>query len=172
MQTRPTLLNSCARAATAAEARFRINAAPQTPRASCVVALDNGAAAVVRELVGLPWHGARFLSCRNGSGPEPADTRELADIMLNTVGGAEVRLSEALVDTDFMLMVATVKEGAAAASTIGNACALRGIMTAGVVIGSDRDSSGAVFALRPHARVLLVTNDEQDVGALMSAVGA
>src|SRR5262249_51799251 len=59
MTDRPTLLNSCAYAATAAEARFRINAKPQQPRCTSVVALDPAAANLVAELAGRPWLGAR-----------------------------------------------------------------------------------------------------------------
>jgi hypothetical protein len=61
MANRPILANSCALAATAAEARFRIDAKPQTPRATSVVALDDGAMVLVRELAGQEWNAARFL---------------------------------------------------------------------------------------------------------------
>jgi hypothetical protein len=169
---RPTLLNSCAWAATAAEARFRINAAPQTPRASRVVALDAGAAAIVRELADQPWRGTRFLSydASRGEGDRGPDG-DLADIVLDAADGP-VRLSEELIDAEFMMMIATAGDGATAATAIGNACALRGIMTAGVILGHDHDADAAVTALRPHARVLLVTNDKSDVAEIMSAVGA
>jgi len=40
MQPIPTLLNSCARAATAAEARYRIDEMPLSPRSVRVLALD------------------------------------------------------------------------------------------------------------------------------------
>lgn len=173
--TRPTLLNSCASAATAGEARFRINAAPQAPRATRVVSLDAGAAAVVRELVDQPWRGTRFLrydaSKREADAAAEVDAGGLADIMLDAEDG-RVRLSHELIDADFMLMIATAGDGAPAATAIGNACALRGIMTAGVILGREHDVDNAVTALRPHARVLLVTNDKNDVAEIMSAVGA
>jgi hypothetical protein len=172
MAMRPTLLNSCAWAATAAEARFRINGAPQTPRASRIVALDAGAAAVVRELSDQPWRGTRILSYdASRSDGQPAPDGPLADIVLEASDGP-VRLSEELIDADFMMMIATAGDGATAATAIGNACALRGIMTAGVILGHDHDGDAAVTALRPHARVLLVTNDKNDVAEIMSAVGA
>lgn len=173
MQTRPTLLSSCALAATAAEARFRIDASPRVPRACCVVALDERAKSVVNGLARSPLLGTRFFSYR-GSACEVAGSGvsgELADILLEE-DGARQRLNEVLIDADFMLMVATVDSGAAAASAIGNACTLRGIMTAGVVLGGGYPASGAVAALRPHTRVLLVSNDQQDVAEIMSAVGA
>jgi hypothetical protein len=88
--------------------------------------------------------------------------------VLGTAEGGSVRLSDELADADFCLMVATGNDGVAAVAPIGNACAARGIMTAGVVIG---DGGKAVAALRPHARVLLVTSDAQDVAELVAVVG-
>jgi len=167
MANRPILANSCALAATAAEARFRIDAKPQTPRASSVVALDDGAMALVRELAGQEWNAARFLGLPDGM---PAG--EYADLQLRTVDGEAVRLSDELARADFVMMIATEGAGAAAATTIGDACTLRGIMTAGLVVGTNGGSGPALTALRPNARVLLVTGDEQDATELLAAVGA
>jgi len=167
MVNRPILANSCALAATAAEARFRIDAKPQTPRASSVVALDDGAMALVRELAGQEWNAARFLGLPDGT---PAG--EYADLQLRTVDGEAVRLSDELARADFVMMIATEGAGAAAATTIGDACTLRGIMTAGLVVGTNGGSGPALTALRPNARVLLVTGDQRDATELLAAVGA
>lgn len=167
MVNRPILANSCALAATAAEARFRIDAKPQTPRTTSVVALDDGAMVLVRELAGQEWNAARFLGLPDGT---PAG--EYADLQLRTVDGEAVRLSDELARADFVMMIATEGGGAAAATTIGDACTLRGIMTAGLVVGSNGDSGPALTALRPNARVLLVTGDERDATELLAAVGA
>ena len=167
MANRPILANSCAMAATAGEARFRINAKPQTPRATSVVALDDGAMALVRVLAGQEWNAARFLGLPDGS-----PVGEYADLQLRTVDGESVRLSEELARADFVMMIATEARGAAAAATIGDACTLRGIMTAGLIVGTNGESGAALTALRPNARVLLVTGDEQDATELLAAVGA
>jgi hypothetical protein len=82
-------------------------------------------------------------------------------------GGAEERAC-----ADLVILCATAAAGAAAAATIGDACTLRGIMTAGLVIDDDGESGAALTALRPNARVLLVTGDEQDATELLAAVGA
>jgi hypothetical protein len=166
MARRPILASSCALAATAAEARYRIDARPQAPRLTSVVALDDGALRLVRELAGQQWHRARFLGLPGGA------DGEYADLELRTVDGAPVRLSEELAETDFVMMIATEGGGAAAASTIGDACTLRGIMTAGLVVDADGRSGPALSALRPNARVLLVTGDERDATELLAAVGA
>jgi hypothetical protein len=148
--TRPILLNSCALAATAAEARYRINpTTPRPPRSSRIVGLDSGAFDVVQELARQPWNDAHFIG--------------RPDL---------VRFDEELTGADFVLMIATANDGAAAASAIGDACARRGIMTAGVVLNGSAATDAAVAALRPHARVLVVTEDRQDIAEIMSAVGA
>jgi hypothetical protein len=171
MTTRPTLLNSCAHAATAAEARYRIDAPAQQPRATSVVALDEGALALVTDLAGQGWRTGRFLSY---AGPPAGDTDGLADVVLRTVDGVPVRLSETLAEVDFVMMIATADGGAAVAAAIGAACTLRGIMTAGVIVGDAGEDGGvgaALAALRPYARVLLVTGDGQDAAELLAAVG-
>jgi hypothetical protein len=151
-------------ATTAAEARFRIDAAPQAARATRVVALDAGAAAIVRPLPEQPWLGAHFLRYADG----PSD---IVDLELTTMDGRAVRLADELADADFVMMIATTDDGAAAATAIGNACTLRGIMTAGVVL-DGLDVTAAVNALRPNARVLLVSKDQRDVSGVLTALGA
>lgn len=162
---RPTLLNSCACASTAREARFRIDAPPQAARATRVVALDAGAAAIVSPLPEQPWLGAHFLRYAGGRS-------DIVDLELTTMDGRAVRLNEELADADFVMMIATTDDGAAAATAIGNACTLRGIMTAGVVLEGGDDVSAAVNALRPNARVLLVSKDQRDVSGVLTALGA
>ncbi|MBO0834572.1 MAG: hypothetical protein J2P28_03505, partial [Actinobacteria bacterium] len=65
----PILLNSCARAATAAEARYRLDY-PITPSpATRVIALDEGAEPTLREVAAQPWANDRLLV----ASPPPAD---------------------------------------------------------------------------------------------------
>ena len=58
------------------------------------------------------------------------------------------------------------------ASAIAQACAARGIMTAGLILGDRLDVAAAVSALRPYARNLMVTDDEDDVAAVLTALRA
>ncbi|SCL28672.1 hypothetical protein GA0070624_3738 [Micromonospora rhizosphaerae] len=171
MPNRPILLNSCARAATAAEARFRINAPIAPSRGACVIALDDGAEAVVRRVAEEQWSSARFFVCKLPA-LLSASNGDLADVVLLATDGSESRLSDELAGADVAVMVATADDGANAAEAIGDACTLRGIMTAGVVITDGHDAEATVSALRPHARVLMVTRDEHDVAELLSALRA
>jgi hypothetical protein len=150
--TRPILLNSCAMAATAEEARFRIDR-PIGGRSALVVALDDEAAEVVDRLAEKPWQGARFVRA--------------TDVALSDSG-----LAEELADADVAIMIATAKADANAASAIAQACARRGIMTAGLILGERSDVGAAVTALRPYARNLMVTGDEDDIAEVLTALRA
>lgn len=141
---RPILASSCARAATAAEARFRIDR-PIGSRSAIVVAIDDEAAAVVDRVADGPWHGARFLHVGDD-------------------------FTDELANADVAIMVATAGADGRAAAALGRACAELGIMTAGLVLGERLDVSEAVSALRPHARNLMVTPDEDDVVAVLAAL--
>lgn len=167
MTMQQILLNSCARAATAAEARFRIDRPIAPSRGTRVVALDAGAEEVVRRVAAQPWSRARFFTA--SAGPDDVD---LAEVVLRSTDGSESRLSVELDGADSAVMVATANDGARAATAIGDACTLRGIMTAGLVIADGHDTNAAVSALRPHARVLMVTRDEQDVTEVLTALRA
>lgn len=156
-------------AATAAEARFRIDYPDATLRASRIIAVDERAAEVVRRLAGQRWGGGHFLVFEaaipvNGSGGEPADAT------LRAADGSGVLLSDELDDADVVVMIATAEAQAQAASVIGDACAMRRIMSAGLVISDIGDADDVVSALRPNAMVLVVLKDGDDVPEILSAL--
>jgi hypothetical protein len=164
MQRQPTLLNSCASAATAAEARFRIDYPDTQHREARVIALDDHAADLVRRMAGAHWMGGHFLVFEairpggpdgngpdgngpdgngadgngadgNGAHPAPGTVPGLtADATLRTADGSVVLLSSELAEADSAVMIATSRASAAAASVIGDACAARRISSAGLVI--------------------------------------
>ena len=175
-RSRPTLLNSSAMAATAAEAAYRIDGPPPPPRVSRVVALDPGAAAVIARLAAQAdrrSHGAsHFLAYRPGT-PVEYRTGDVPDVVLYSAQGDTPRqFTDEMVGADMVFMVATADDGADAAAAIGEACFVRGITTGAVVFGEAGDVQRAVAALRPHARVLLVTQDEDDVSAVLAGLRA
>ena len=148
MSTQPILASSCARAATAAEARYRIDR-PISGRSARVIALDAAAADVVLRVAELPWGASRFY-------PD-ASTFDL---------------SSDLDDADVAIMIGTADADGDTAGSIARACAERGIMTAGLILGDRLDVGDAVSALRPYARNLMVTEDEDDVAAVLTALRA
>jgi hypothetical protein len=141
-------ISSCARAATAEEARYRIDR-PIGGRSARVIALDPGAAEVVQRVAELPWGASRFF-------PD----------------ATAFSVATELDDADVAVMIGTADADGDTAAAIARACAERGIMTAGLILGDRLDVGDAVSALRPYARNLLVTEDEDDVAAVLSALRA
>jgi hypothetical protein len=169
---RPTLLSSCARAATASEARFRIDYPDAPVRSSRVIALDSGAAGLVRALARQHWHGGHFLDFDHLVAPG-GQGGEQADAVLRDDGGAGVLLSAELDDADAVVMVATSAASAEAASVIGDACARQFIMSAGLVVDNPADPArvrDVVVSLRPNAMVLVVLKTSDDIPEILRAL--
>jgi hypothetical protein len=165
VQRQPTLLSSCARAATAAEARYRISAPSISPRESRVIGLDEPSARVVRDIAGRPWDGGHFLVF---------ETALPDDALLRHASGGTALLSEELDGADAVVMIATEAESAEAASIVGDAAAARGIMPAGLVLPGnapgEAPNDGVVSALRPNAMVLVVLREADDLPEVLSAL--
>lgn len=164
----PTLASSCARAATAAEARFRIDYPDTSHRDSRVIALDQRTADLARQLAARqPWRGGHFLALDQ---VVPAGD----DVRLRAAGGGNVLLSQELADADVVIMLAgpaaDTGASAAAAEVIGDACAARSIMSAGLVVPGGGAVDAVVSALRPNAMVLVVLQDGDDVAEVLSAL--
>lgn len=157
----PTLLSSCARAASAEEAAYRIDYPLAYARSTRVVAFDPGAAEVVQAVADRPWGQAQFYTALD------------SETDLVTLAG-EHRLIEAEVEhSDSVIMVATEGVNAAAVAAVGTACRTRAIMTAGLLLTGDGALSGETLAaIRPHARILLVPADQDDLLDLLTAIRA
>lgn len=163
-------LSSCARAASAAELRYRIQRPIRPARAARIIALDDAAAGVLSRIADRPWANARFYLCEPAGPPRHTALRE--------IGGPSFALTDELSGTDVVVVVATDDSGREYAAAVGRVCAARAIMTAGVVLSAGADSgkapaddaADAVAALRPYARVLLPTADEGDLVELLAAL--
>ena len=168
--SRPTLLSSCALATTAAEARFRISRPDTSTRDARVIAIDEHAAVLVRAAAAArAWRGGHFLvfdrvasGAGHGDGP--------ADAVLRTPDGAVTLLSAELEGADLVVMVATAAARPEAASVIGDACAERMIMSAGLVAAGQGLAGPVVSALRPNAMVLVVLDGGGDVTEILTAL--
>ncbi|AKS34855.1 3-methyl-2-oxobutanoate hydroxymethyltransferase [Mycolicibacterium goodii] len=168
MSMRPILGSSCARAASAAEMRYRIDRPIRGRQGARIVGLDPGADAIVDRISQQHWGHARFLALAGPVG----DTDGSESVPLRDSSGQPSNLLAELTDADVVIMVATTGADAAAATIIGAACTVRAIMTAGLVIGEHARIGPTVAALRPHARVLMVGGEERDVVDLLTALRA
>lgn len=159
-RTIPTGPSSCAQAATAKEAAFRIDYTLAAARNTRVVALDVEAERLVRSAALLEWGQARFFTLA-----DPGE--ELVE-----VDGDRVPLAEVVADTNTVVMVSTTGENGTAVAALGAACKAAGVMTAGLVVTAGALTSEALFHLRPHARILLVPAEEDDLVELLRATRA
>ncbi|GHH83756.1 hypothetical protein GCM10018793_46630 [Streptomyces sulfonofaciens] len=165
--TRPSAYPSeCARATAPGESRFRIDAPIRPARNARVIALDDRATAIARRVADRPWAKAAFYTCQAASdiGPLPEQ------IVLHRLDATPALLGEVLTGTDVVVVLATEDTGAHYAAAVGRLCGAGGITTAGVVLGEDFEADDAVAALRPYARVLLLSADESDVTELLTAL--
>jgi hypothetical protein len=158
-----------ARAASASEARYRITVPIRPAKNARVIALDPRAAAVARRIAEGPWAAAGFYTCEVTAESGRTDAPE-DGVLLRGLDGAASTLADVLTGTDVVVVIATDDSGRAQAAAIGKGCGARAIMTAGLVLGDGFEAEDAVAALRPYARVLMLSADESDVFELLTAL--
>jgi len=83
-----------------------------------------------------------------------------------------VSLEGEIAESNTLVMVSATGENAAAMAHIGEVCYNRGIMTAGLAMTPGNLDSAALYNLRPHARVLLVPAEPDDLVELLWATRA
>ena len=167
------MISESARASTAAEARFRLDAPNARPRTTRIIALDPAAERAVRPVAEGSWTGARFFAL-TGTTPAGDGLAEVPiDVTLREADGGAWGLADVLADADAVVMIATSGAGSAAASVIGGACSARGILATGLVVAEgDADARPALHGLRPHAAMLVVASGADYVSDMLSALRA
>lgn len=163
-----------ARAASAAEARFRINAPNSRPRAIKVIALDRASEGVVMRLAQSPWANTSFLTTLPSE--PPRGERFSMTGWLGDLAGHTKSLIDEIDGADLVVMIATAGENAEAASIIGEACSLKRVMTTALVLGgpaiSDETLSQSLAQLRPWALMLVVSSAEEYIADMLVALRA
>ena len=152
-----------ARATTASESRFRVQAPNSATRRVAVVALDADAAALAEELAAEAWNGAAFWHAGG-----LAARGEGLDDFLADLAGATRRVVEVVAASDLVVLLA-------GASGDGAAAAARRVMAAGIVLAGEADDaalSRALTTLRPHVGMLVVARDRDYAAAMMEALRA
>lgn len=164
-----------ARASSAAEARFRINAPNSRARAIKVIALDRSSEAVVQRLAQQStWHNATFLTALAGA-LEPGQRFSVSGWLGDLAGHTRDLLKE-IDGADQVVMIATAGEPLDAASVIGEACSLKRIMTTALVLGpasiSDEALSHTLAQLRPWSLMLVIASGEDYIADMLVALRA
>ncbi|TCR95150.1 3-methyl-2-oxobutanoate hydroxymethyltransferase [Rhizobium sp. BK418] len=168
-------LSESARATTAEEARFRINYPNSRPRKSRIIALDKTAEATLERLaVGYAGGHAHFL--RYVEAKPVSDSLKMlpVDAVLEDLSGKRTALVDEIADADVIVMLTTAGSSAEAAEVIGNACFVRSKMTTGLVVSSAEvpalDLARTLTAMRPFAAMLVISNGDDYVAEMLSAL--
>jgi hypothetical protein len=195
-----------ARMSSAAEARFRIDYPNSKPRAVKVVALDAASERVVKEVAQRTWQSASFFTSLKFDGAPPradepgsgrvsgARTKELPrwplaplasaaggegwsmKAWLSDLAGRTKALVEEVATADLVVMVSSAGTCAQAAAVIGEACAVRKVMTMALIIGSEQRSndelSKTLASLRPYAQMLVIASGDEYIEEMLAALRA
>jgi hypothetical protein len=169
------MLSESARATTAAEARFRINAPNALPRSVKVIALDQHSEQVVERLSKKNWSRASFLTASAFTGAIDAPEAFTVRSWLSDLAGRTKSLLDEVAQADLVVMVATMGEPAHAAELIGEACRARNVMTTALVLNPASSGGGArdtLARLRPHAGMLVAASSEDYIEDMLTALRA
>ena len=143
-----------ARATTAAEARFRIQAPNSLPRAIKVVALDSKGEDALRRLAATEWRQATFYTAATF-------TRDL---------------QKEVASADLVVMVVSAGGDASAAAEIGRACSDRRVTTTALIVdatdASDTALAKTLTQVRPWALMVVIANANDYVEDMLLALRA
>ena len=170
------MLSESARMTTAEEARFRVDYPNSKPRAVKVIALDQPSETVVKRLALGTWQRAVFLTALKFDGGPRGGAGWSMHAWLSDLAGRTKDLVDEVASADLVVMVASAGTGAEAAAVIGEACAVRKVMTTALIIDSksrsDAELSRTLAALRPHASMLVIAHDDEYIEAMLAALRA
>ncbi|WP_455275001.1 hypothetical protein [Rhizobium herbae] len=167
-------LSESARFSSAEEARFRIGYPNSKPRKSRIIALDALSLEALRALTGQTSNDAHFLRYIAPKGA--SDTLHMlpVDAVLEDMDGNRVNLVDEITDADVVIMVTTAGVAAEAAELIGNACFVCNKLATGLVLNSAEISTEALArsltTMRPFAGMLVISNGDEYVGEMLSAL--
>ena len=165
-EDRGRAISESARMSSAAEARFRVQAANSRPRSIKAIALDPAGEHVVRRLAAsgqLPQ--ATFLAAHLRDGA----------VALSTLNGTARDVDEEIEHADLVVLVAGHGGHADAATAIGQACSLQRVMTTCLVVGahgSEQALSKTLAQIRPWSLMVVVSEGDDYVADLMTALRA
>src|SRR5262249_41630798 len=168
-----TMDSESARMSSAAEARFRIDYPNSQPRVVKVIALDQASKHVVKRVAGRSWQRANFFASLKCDGAPRGGENWSMQAWLSDLAGRAKALVDEVNSADLIVMVSSAGTGAQAAAVIGEACAVRKVMTMALIIGSeqrsDEELSQTLAALRPYASMLVIAHGHEYIEAMLGA---
>ncbi len=170
------MLSESARAASAAEARYRIESPNSRPRTIKVIALDRASEDVVKRLSQARWNCATFLTASTFEASAQSESRFSMHGWLSDLAGRTKDLVDEINAADLVVMVASAGQDAAAASIIGEVCSAKQVMTTVLLLGSVAISNAALSRtlaqLRPWALMLVIASAEDYIADMLAALRA
>jgi N-acetylmuramoyl-L-alanine amidase len=170
------MLSESARATTAEESKFRINAPNSKPRAIKVIALDPRSEELIKRLAKETWNGATFFTSLHFDSQPQSGADWSMKAWLNDLAGRTSKLIDEINTADLVVMVAAGGTKAEAASVIGEAASLKKVMTTALILdrasASDQALSDTLLHLRPYASMLVVADDDDYIEAMLQALRA
>jgi hypothetical protein len=165
-----------ARMASAAEARFRIDAPNSKPRVVKVIALDGPSEQVIKRVAARAWQRATFFASLKFDGAPRGGEGWSMQAWLSDLAGRTKTLMDEVAEADLVVMVASAGTSAQAAAVIGEACAARKVMTTALILDSGRASDEALSrtlaSLRPYASMLVVAAGDEYIEEMLAALRA
>jgi hypothetical protein len=170
------MASESARASSAMEARFRIDAPNSRSRAVKVMALDGRSEALVKRLAQEQWDSASFFVASAFTAAPRADTPFSMRTWLIDIAGRTKDLVDEIGSADLVVMIATAGENTLAASAVGEACNIKRVTTSAFVLASPSASDEALSItlaqLRPWALMLVIASAEDYVADMLRALRA
>jgi hypothetical protein len=165
------VVSESARAASAAEQRFRVQAPNSRRRRTTVIALDTPSETLLRRLSQDSWNQATFLKAPVGDPPEDPQT---ADGWMTDLAERRTRVRDEVNEADQVIMLASAGGRADAAGIIGRACSLKRVTTTALIVSadgsSDRDVAKTLVQLRPWSLMVVIASSDDYVSDMMSAL--
>jgi hypothetical protein len=165
-----------ARMSSAAEARFRIDYPNSKPRVVKVIALDVPSERVVKRVAERAWQRATFFTSLKFDGAPRGGEGWSMQAWLSDLAGRTKALVDEVASADLVVMVSSAGTSAQAAAVIGEACAVRKVMTTALIIDSEHSSDEALSktlsSLRPYASMLVVATGDEYIEEMLVALRA
>jgi hypothetical protein len=156
---------------TAAELRFRLQAPNSKGRSTAVIALDAASESFVRRLSEDQWNHATFLKAPIADTPGDPHTD---DGWMTTIDDRQTRVRDEVGAADQVIMVASAGGHAEAAGLVGRACSFKRVTTTALIVGtagaSDADVSKTLAQLRPWSLMVVISDSEDYVTDMMTAL--
>jgi hypothetical protein len=170
------MLSESARMASAAEARFRIQAPNSRPRAIKVIGLDAASEPVVKKMAEAGWKNATFFVTSAAARAPYTEQAFASDGWLTDLQGRTRSLMEEVGTSDLVVMIAGPGGHAEVASIIGEACSLKRIMTTALVVGgksaSEASLSMTLAQVRPWSLMVVLADADDYVEDMLTALRA